>query len=86
MGNLTKATRVRLTSAVRCAIRMRSNQKKKNAAKLLEKDIRNSVHHIFGNHKTVALIFAKFSKVILRNIQITKKLMRMTKTWKTMIF
>ena len=58
-GNLTKATRVRLTSSVRCAIRMRSNQKKKNAAKLLEKDIRNSVHHIFGNHKNCSSDFCK---------------------------
>ena len=58
-GNLTKSIRVRLVSAVRCAIRMRSQPNVKNAAKLLEKDIKNSVHHIFGNHTNCSKDFCK---------------------------
>ena len=58
-GNLTKSIRVRLVSAVRCAIRMRSQPNVKNAAKLLEKDIKNSVHHIFGNHTHCSKDFCK---------------------------
>lgn len=51
-NNLTKSVRVRLVSAVRCAIRMRAKETdKKTGAKKLEKDIRNSIHHIFGNHE-----------------------------------
>ena len=51
-GNLTKSTRIRLVSAVRCAIRMRSKEEnKKEATKRLEKDIRNSIYHILGNHQ-----------------------------------
>ncbi|XP_052243152.1 uncharacterized protein LOC127853067 [Dreissena polymorpha] len=50
-NNLTKAVRIRLVSAVRCAIRIRSKEENvHNAIIKLEKDIRNSVHHIFGNH------------------------------------
>ena len=50
-GNLTKAVRVRITSAVKCAIRMRSAEKDhKKAAKLLEKDIKNLVNHVFGDY------------------------------------
>ncbi|VDI82683.1 Hypothetical predicted protein [Mytilus galloprovincialis] len=51
-NKLTKTTRVKIVSAVRCAIRMRSKESNRSAAiKLLAHDIRNSVHHIFGNHK-----------------------------------
>ena len=51
-GNLTKNTRIRLASAVRCAIRMRTQlENKKEAVKLLEKDIRNSIFHILGHHQ-----------------------------------
>ncbi|VDI57174.1 Hypothetical predicted protein [Mytilus galloprovincialis] len=51
-NKLTKTTRVNIVSAVRCAIRMRSKESNRSAAiKLLAHDIRNSVHHIFGNHK-----------------------------------
>ena len=50
-NNLTKAKRIRIVSAVRCAIRMRSKQDDKQlAVKQLEKDIRNSVYHVFGIH------------------------------------
>jgi hypothetical protein len=54
-GKLTLGTRVRLTSGVRCAIRMRSadiehGMNASSATKLLERDIRNSVYHVFGIH------------------------------------
>ncbi|OWF48597.1 hypothetical protein KP79_PYT01167 [Mizuhopecten yessoensis] len=43
--------RIRLTKGVRCAIRMRSQEKDKKAvARKPEHDIRNSVHHVLGNH------------------------------------
>ena len=46
-GKLTKQIRVRLTTAVRCAIKMRS---KTQNCKQLKKDIKNSVYHVFGFH------------------------------------
>ncbi|XP_021338853.1 uncharacterized protein LOC110440231 [Mizuhopecten yessoensis] len=50
-GRLTKFMRVRLTTAVRCAIRLRSKDEDKiQAARQLEHDVRNSVHHVFGDH------------------------------------
>jgi hypothetical protein len=51
-GKLTLQTRVRLVKGVRCAIRMRSDQKDQSRAKQqLEQDIRNSVYHVFGMHE-----------------------------------
>ena len=59
-GNLTRVARVKLTSAVRCAIRMRSNETDKHkATRLLEKDIKNSVYHIFGQHDNCSSDFCK---------------------------
>lgn len=59
-GNLTKASRIKITSAVRCAIRMRSNETdRQKAVKLLEKDIRNSVYHVFGQHNNCSSDFCK---------------------------
>ena len=55
-NNLTKSTRVRLTSALRCAIHVRSKEytentsERRNIVKKLSHDIRNSVHHVFGKH------------------------------------
>jgi hypothetical protein len=50
-NKLTKPIRVRLTTAVRCAIRMRSKESDRPAAiRKLEHDIRNSVFHIYGQH------------------------------------
>ncbi|VDI15012.1 Hypothetical predicted protein [Mytilus galloprovincialis] len=54
--HLSKTTRVRLVSALRCAIRVRSKEFKEKkydkptAIKKLNNDIRNSVHHVFGQH------------------------------------
>jgi len=51
-GNLTKQMRIRLVKGVRCAIRMRSAESNTKTAILkLEHDIRNSIHHLFGNHE-----------------------------------
>ncbi|CAC5426536.1 unnamed protein product [Mytilus coruscus] len=50
-GRLCKNTRIRLTSAVGCAIGMRSlEEDRKEAIKKLEHDIRNSSNHIYGEH------------------------------------
>jgi hypothetical protein len=46
-GKLTKITRLRLKTAVRCAIRMRSRD---HSVKQLRKDIINSVNHVLGFH------------------------------------
>lgn len=46
-GKLTKLNRVRLTTALRCAIKMRSKSKN---AKQLRKDILNSIYHVLGFH------------------------------------
>ncbi|VDI26963.1 Hypothetical predicted protein [Mytilus galloprovincialis] len=50
-GKLCKRTRIRITSAVRCAIRMRSKEKDKlKGEKQLEFDIRNTLSHVYGDH------------------------------------
>ncbi|KAH3802921.1 hypothetical protein DPMN_156618 [Dreissena polymorpha] len=46
-GKLTKLNRVRLTTAVRCAIKMRSSE---NDPKQLKIDVTNSIYHILGFH------------------------------------
>ena len=46
-GKLTKNNRVRLTTALRCAIKLRSRSKN---VKLLRRDILNSVYHVLGFH------------------------------------
>ena len=43
--------RCRLTSAARCAIKMRSKEPdKKKAVKLLQHDLQNGPYHCFGHH------------------------------------
>lgn len=55
--HLTRTTRVRLVSSLRCAFLVRSKQysEKKldrtTAVKKLKADIKNSAYHIFGQHK-----------------------------------
>ena len=58
-GNLPKSTRIRVVSSVRCAIGMRSKPNVKNATRLLETDIKISVHHIYGNHYNCSSDFCK---------------------------
>ena len=54
--HLSKSTRVRLVSALRCSIRVRSKELKEKkcdkatAVKKLTHDIKNSVHHVFNFH------------------------------------
>lgn len=54
--HLSKTTRVRLVSALRCGIHVRSNEfaqktcDRQTAIKKLRHDIFNSVHHVFGQH------------------------------------
>ena len=47
-GKLTKLNRIRLATAIRCAIKMRSKTKDH---KQLRRDIINSIYHILGFHK-----------------------------------
>ena len=50
-GGLTGRMRQRLTSAARCAIKMRSQEpNKKEAIKKLQADLRNGPYHCFGIH------------------------------------
>ncbi|ESO82752.1 hypothetical protein LOTGIDRAFT_155770 [Lottia gigantea] len=50
-GKLTLATRIRIVSAVRCAIRMRSSEENRSlACKKLVHDIKNCIYHVFGDH------------------------------------
>ena len=59
-NKLTKATQVKLTTAVRCAIKMRSGSSvKAKAAELLRIDIINSVDHVFGYHHNCDAYFCK---------------------------
>ena len=51
-GGLTQKMRCRLTSAARCAIKMRSKEPDiKKAVKLLEQDLKNGPYHCFGLHE-----------------------------------
>ena len=57
-GGLTLHMRKRLTSAARCAIKMRSKeQDTSKAVKLLEKDLKNGPNHCFGIHTNCSLDF-----------------------------
>ena len=50
-GGLTLQMRKKLTSAARCAIKMRSKENdRRKGVKLLEKDLRNGPYHCFGIH------------------------------------
>ena len=59
-GGLTSLMRKRLTSAARCAIKMRSKEKdQKKAVKLLEQDLINGPRHCFGIHSHCSSDFCK---------------------------
>ena len=59
-GNLTKQTRIRIVSAVRCSIRRRSAiTDRRTAVKLLQDDIRNCINHIYGKHNHCSSDFCK---------------------------
>ena len=59
-GGLTQKMRKRLTSAARCAIKMRSQEPDtKKAVKLLEQDLVNGPFHCFGFHSKCSTDFCK---------------------------
>ena len=52
--------RRRLTSAARCAIKMRSTHPdRKEAIKILQRDLLNSPHHCFGIHSNYSPEYCK---------------------------
>jgi len=62
-GGLTSLMRKRLTSAARCAIKMRSKEAdQKKAVKLLEQDLINGPRHCFGIHTHCSSDFCKHTK------------------------
>lgn len=59
-GGLTQKMRKRLTSAARCAIKMRSQESNRAAAiKLLAKDLINGPLHCFGHHSKCSADFCR---------------------------
>ncbi len=62
-GGLTGAMRQRLTSAARCAIRMRSQETDvKKAVKKLKQDLKNGHFHCFGVHTKCSPDFCQKAK------------------------
>lgn len=62
-GGLTQRMRQRLTSAARCAIKMRSREPNvAKAVKLLENDLRNGPYHCFGQHMNCSPDFCRVAK------------------------
>ena len=62
-GGLTQKMRCRLTSAARCAIKMRSKEPDtKKAIKLFERDLQNGPFHCFGHHQNCSPDFCLTAK------------------------
>ena len=62
-GGLTQKMRCRLTSAARCAIKMRSKEPDNTkAVKLLERDLQNGPYHCFGHHERCSPDFCLSAK------------------------
>ena len=62
-GGLTQKMRKRLTSAARCAIKMRNQEPDtKKAMKLLERDLVNGPLHCFGFHSRCSTDFCKVAR------------------------
>lgn len=62
-GGLTLKMRCRLTSAARCAIKMRSKEPDiTKAVKLLERDLQNGPYHCFGHHEKCSPDFCLSAK------------------------
>ena len=62
-GGLTEKMRKRLTSAARCAVKMRSQEPDKNeAARLLERDLLNGPLHCFGYHDKCSADFCSTAR------------------------
>ncbi len=60
---LSKIRRVKISTGVRCAIKMRSKEIEKigkvKAVKKLQQDIKNSLYHVFGQHAKCSKDFCK---------------------------
>ena len=62
-GGLTQRMRQRLTSAARCAIKMRSKEPNtREAVQLLKRDLKNGPYHCFGNHTNCSPDFCLTAK------------------------
>ena len=60
-GKLTKGSRIRIVTAVRCAIKMRSQEKDKTQGiNKLKKDIKNAGRHVLGLHDLCSTDFCKY--------------------------
>ena len=60
-GKLTKVSRIRIVTAVRCAIKMRSQDKDKSQGiNQLKKDIKNAGRHVLGLHDLCSTDFCKY--------------------------
>ncbi|KAJ8314452.1 LOW QUALITY PROTEIN: hypothetical protein KUTeg_006602 [Tegillarca granosa] len=74
---------VRLVSSVRCAIRMRSKEEDKNrSCKLFEHAIRNSVHHLFGNHSKCSDFCKKHENEVIEDTSIPDIIQGVSDIWK----
>ena len=62
-GGLPQKMRVRLTSAARCAIKMRSQEPDvAEAVKKLKKDLQNGPYHCFGQHSNCSADFCRTAR------------------------
>ena len=67
-GGLTTAMRQRLTTAARCAIRMRSQETDTaKAVKQLERDLQNGPFHCFGQHQKCSPDFCQKARENIQN-------------------
>ena len=60
-GKLSKVNRIRIVTAVRCAIKMRSEEKDINK---LKKDIKNAGRHVLGLHDLCSTDFCKYKGIL----------------------
>ena len=59
-GKLSKINRIRIVTAVRCAIKMRSKEaNRQQAIHKLKKDIKNAGRHVLGLHDLCSTDFCK---------------------------
>lgn len=71
-GGLTEKMQCRLTSAARCAIKMRSKESDiSKGVKLLERDLLNGPYHCFGHHERCSPDFCLSAKERLQSFRDT---------------
>ena len=72
-AKITKLARIRITTAVRCAIKMRSQETDKNqATKKLKKDIKNAGRHVLGLHDLCSTDFCKYKDTGIKPFSASK--------------